>query len=325
MRIEIIGGGAIGMLIAARLARSGEETAVWTRSSEQSEELRRTGIRLQDLETDSNLANIVQIESRAFEQDGGCWLPEAMPDFCWLIVAVKQSHLDASFMKKLRERAVLFKDRAAIVAIQNGVGHLEKLADALEGVPVFAAVTTEGAKRLGVCSVQHTGRGRIWISKDAVKGKVPAELLDFAQKKFIEIIQKAGFDALLSNDINDRILHKLLINAVINPLTAIFHVLNGELPRQPERLLLMKSLYAESEAILRSAGMLQAHDSWEQILQVCRQTSDNESSMLSDIRAGRLTEIDSINGAIADMAYSFGMDARMNQAIVTIVHAMERK
>ncbi|MFD1904841.1 ketopantoate reductase C-terminal domain-containing protein [Paenibacillus rhizoplanae] len=97
------------------------------------------------------------------------------------------------------------------------------------------------------------------------------------------------------------IYRKLLINAVINPLTAIWRVQNGELLASPERVHIMKELYTEAIGIFEACGITLEQGAWEAILEVCRATSGNTSSMLADVLAARETEIRWINGSIVNM------------------------
>ncbi|MOA32778.1 putative 2-dehydropantoate 2-reductase [compost metagenome] len=124
---------------------------------------------------------------------------------------------------------------------------------------------------------------------------------------------------------NNRIYHKLLINAVLNPLTALFDVKNGELPAHPTRMALMRALYEETALILKGAGMQLESDGWAQIIEVCERTSGNVSSMLSDVRAGRKTEIGAINGAVVRLAEQQQLKAPCNRAVMELVDALSKR
>ena len=63
-------------------------------------------------------------------------------------------------------------------------------------------------------------------------------------------------------------------------------------------------------------------DSWEGVLSVCERTSLNVSSMLADIRAGRKTEIASINGEIVRLAAAMGMQAPINESVLRLVEEL---
>ena len=58
---------------------------------------------------------------------------------------------------------------------------------------------------------------------------------------------------------------------------------------------------------------------------VCRKTATNISSMLQDIRAGRRTEIDAINGAVVAAGRRFGLATPANQALLAEIKALEGK
>jgi 2-dehydropantoate 2-reductase len=53
-------------------------------------------------------------------------------------------------------------------------------------------------------------------------------------------------------------------------------------------------------------------------------TAAHESSMLQDLRAGRRTEIDSLSGAVVELAREHGVQAPVNHALATLVHAREQ-
>ncbi|MDQ6418981.1 2-dehydropantoate 2-reductase [Paenibacillus sp. LHD-117] len=332
MRIGIIGGGSIGLLIGAKLAESGTDVTVWTRTENQSENITKKGIRL-----------LAEHGSEKVVKAAGEWLSEerlrtaekAGVRSCeWYILALKQTDLSEEVVGRIIRLIRLTPGAPALVCMQNGTGHLEKLAEAAAGgFDLYNAVTTVGAKREDERSVRHTGHGLIHIgsraenSIDAGSDASPERVPDMAdqtsnrQKMLLESLIRAGFDASLSNDIHNRVFQKLLMNAIINPLTAIFDIRNGELPSHPRGYPLMKALHLETEAILRAAGMDEWQDSWEGVLGVCQRTSQNVSSMLADVRAGRRTEIGSINGEIVRLATAHGLQAPLNESVLRLVEA----
>lgn len=328
MQIDVIGGGSIGLLFGAKLAEAGADVRIWTRSEEQSALLSSQGIRLR--ERDGTSDRSIRVKSIWSERSSNKHLlksgnrPGAA--YRWVLLTVKQTDLNDQLLAKLVEITTCSEsEEVAVVCLQNGIGHLERIQSKLPNKPLFAAVTTEGAKRIDSRSVEHTGKGQLWLGKWNGNERKRDESLEISQKMLISMLQSAGFTSFLSNDMENRIFNKLLINAVINPLTALFDIKNGDLPNHPSREKLMRKLYEETELVLVKAGMTLPSDGWQLIIDVCKQTSANSSSMLSDIRAGRVTEIDAINGGIVRLAGKHKLHAPVNQAIIELVQALHPK
>ncbi len=332
MRIHIIGGGSIGLLLGSRMSLGGSLVTVWTRTPEQADILNREGIRLREVnegsEQKDELAARVQGEWIGGLAVHGSDSPDFQDDddsgrFHWLLLTVKQTQLEDELLHALRLLGERVGGRAAILCMQNGIGHLQKIADATNGtIPVFAAVTAAGARRIGLNEVLYTGNGEIWIGDFPENGEKGTNPWKYQQKMLLDALGKAGFSSFLSNEIHNRIYYKLLINSVINPLTALFDVSNGELPRHPRRLELMRRLHDESRLILMEAGLKPGHNTWEELLLVCSRTSENVSSMLSDVRNGKETEIHSINGAIISLANQYEKPAPLNRAVTDLIAAI---
>ncbi|QNK54488.1 2-dehydropantoate 2-reductase [Paenibacillus sp. PAMC21692] len=328
MRIGIIGGGSIGLLFASKLAAVGAEVTIWTRTEEQAFVIAAEGIRLWDAEGGEH--TIVA---------GGEWLSRErlakmeagrLERADWYLLALKQTDLSKETAELIAELIRRTPDRPPLLCIQNGTGHLGKLTAASAGdFSIYNAVTSSGAKREDMRSVRHTGQGSLFLARtpERSQGERRAERSedDFRQKMLLNFLNRAGFDASLSNDIHNRVFQKLLINAVINPLTALYDMRNGELPAHPARRSLMKALHDETKPVLLAAGMKEWPDSWESVLGVCERTSCNVSSMLADVRAGKGTEIDSINGEIARMAAARGLSAPLNESMLRLVEALGKR
>ncbi|SFI60614.1 2-dehydropantoate 2-reductase [Paenibacillus sp. UNC496MF] len=311
MNIIIVGAGALGLLYGARLALAGHGVVLLTRSDEQAGALNDQGLLYKEATGAETKVGIPAASVRQFV-DAGAGRGFGAD---WAVLAVKQPHVDAGLLADLER---LLRGGVPLLALQNGIGHMERLAEALPASRVYAAVTTEGALKPDERTVRHTGTGRLAFGRWDGRNDDGAE----AQKMLLDALADAGIEANLSNEIKDQVFLKLLLNAVINPLTAIYQVRNGELPRDPYRLRLMRALHDESEAILRAAGLRSKEDLWERLLGVCAATAGNESSMLRDVRAGRMTEIDWINGGIAGYAKRLGLSSRMNDAVLALVKAL---
>ncbi|GMK42968.1 2-dehydropantoate 2-reductase [Paenibacillus glycanilyticus] len=313
MKIHIVGGGAIGLLHAGLLAQTGQEVTVWTRTDKQAERLREEGIRLETLDGDArdipvNSYSLASLQACTKGQAGDG--AEQSP--AWILLTVKQSHIDEPLLNQLQ---LLSSGKTAILCLQNGIGHMDKLAAALPRALLYAGVTSVGARRLDDARhVRHTGDGPLWFGAYAEDKKD-----DNLQILLLNILKSAGFHAGLSNEMKDMIYQKLLINAVINPLTAIYDTTNGELPQHPSRLKLMRALFEETSAILTADGMKSSDNGWQLVMRVCEATAANVSSMLSDVRAGRQTEINWINGGVSGLARRLGIASPFNDAVTTLV------
>jgi 2-dehydropantoate 2-reductase len=136
------------------------------------------------------------------------------------------------------------------------------------------------------------------------------------------MLKAAGFSVFLSKELDIEVKRKLLINAVINPLTAILRIPNGGLTETPERMELTRALFDETFSILSEYGVDGQEASWDTFLRVCAATRDNHSSMLQDAVMGKPTEIDSINGEIVRLAARLGRDAPWNRAVTALVKAI---
>ena len=307
MRIMIVGAGALGLMYASRLARSGVKVILRTRSHSQASALHIDGITLEEQGRKSRIS----VQAASMDEPYKEWIPN---DQDWIWLTVKQPHLNDTLLQEL---STLAAQGASLLCLQNGIGHMEKLRTALPGTPLYAAVSTEGALRAGETTVNHTGYGMLTFGGWPLQAES-----DQMQKMLAEALDHAGIDAKLSNEMSNRLYHKLLINAVINPLTAIYGVTNGDLPQVPMRKKLMAALHAESEAVLIAAGWRHDEDSWERLLTICKQTASNESSMLRDVKAGRVTEVDWINGGITALAKRFNMQSPLNDAMSVIIKSL---
>ncbi|MDX1589346.1 MAG: 2-dehydropantoate 2-reductase [Oleiphilaceae bacterium] len=292
MHSLVLGPGALGLLFAARLAALGEVTLIG-RDSHQGPfkgEVRwsdgsSTPMTLPRIGPDQTLPDPVSL----------------------LMVTTKAQHS----LEALRPLLPTVPATVPVVLCQNGMGSQQAVADAFPQRPILAATTTEGANRSGPGRVVHAGAGETWLGP----------LTDSAGEQapwLADRLREAGFEASACRNIQERLWQKLAVNAGINPFTALLDVPNGQLPRSAFFRERIGPLCREISAVAREEGFVMTPEALEtRILAVCHSTSENISSMLQDIRAGKPSEIDFINGYIVRRAQALGIATPVNRELVS--------
>lgn len=317
MTIDIIGAGSLGMLFAGKLAAAGHRVRLWCRTAGQASALRERGLTIT-----ASGGGVTHIPGTAFlaGQAGDFLSFYSKERSGWIILTVKQNVLHAELPALLEPLA---PQSPRLLCLQNGSGHMDMLRTLLPEAKLYAAVTTEAAKYTDYAQIMHTGSGSTGIG--TWPGNARTKETEAGAEALAKMLESAGFAVHVSNEVKTLLYRKLLINAVINPLTAIWRVTNGELTATAVRLAAMEALYNETVAIYEENGISCGPGMWETILQVCKDTSANVSSMLADVEAGRTTEIRWINGAVAELAARSGSDASWNTLLCSLVEGMNVK
>jgi 2-dehydropantoate 2-reductase len=312
MRVRIIGAGSLGLLFGGKLAAVCPGVELVARSSRQSEALQREGVHIVK-QGAVRIARPTVLDSRTeIKRD------DREIDF--LILMVKQTSVTPMFAKAIRRQMTA---HTYVVCFQNGIGHIDILAREIPRERIITAVTTEAALKLSDHAVEHTGEGITWIGTEAPQSDQHGEICRNVQKKLIHLLCEAGFNTSASNNIIHHVWQKLIVNSIINPLTAILRIRNGELLRQPESMELMKALLQEASELVLAKGIVPPGPTWEQLKDVCEKTSPNQSSMLQDIIAGRPTEIDRITGSLLQEAQLAGIAMPVHATIYRMVKTLE--
>lgn len=279
MKISIIGGGAIGLLCAAYLAPKHDVT-VFVRTQSQKAQLREKGLTLFLANKEEQHHFTVEL----FENwDGAGDLS---------IITVKQYQL-LPVMKKVTE---LSSEIRGLLFLQNGMAHLEAL-NSLAVEELYVGIVEHGVMKLDSTSIRHTGIGTIQIASLPFKDQVRLNLTG----TILEQDSIPGFLVQIQPDPIWMMQKKLVVNCLVNTLTSILEVTNGQLLENPHYKRLLAPFLAE---ITDTFGWNeQKKETCKQyVWKVIKQTAANKSSMLKDIEAGRETEIDAILGYVLKIA-----------------------
>jgi 2-dehydropantoate 2-reductase len=213
------------------------------------------------------------------------------------------------------------------LALQNGIGHLEVLPALCREMCWGLGATSQGATMAGPGRVLHRGSGPTWIGLSSAQSDAGGVQQAFCRKSLImaaAALSEAGIPTEAVDEILPRLWDKLLVNVGINALTAINDCPNGALLDDPGTAAMMSAAVGEAVVVAERLGIKLNPDPLAMVRNVCRATATNISSMLQDVRAGRPTEIEAINGAVVRLADSLGVSAPMNEDLVRKVRELER-
>jgi len=295
MDVLILGTGALATLFAARLSAAGASVTMLGRWREALDALDQRGARLADAEGRETAYPVRAVDS-----------PEFCPPVRFALVLVKSWQT----RRAAEDLARCLAEDGIALTLQNGLGNDVLLAEALGDSRVAVGVTTVGATLLAPGLARLGGEGTISLEDDP---RVDALRALFAE---------SGFDVRTASDARTLIWGKLVINAAINPLTALLEVPNGELLRRPSARALMGGLARETAAVAAALGIaLPFENPVLAAEEVARRTASNFSSMFQDVRRGAPTEIDAICGAISRVGEDAGIPAPLNRFCWQLVRA----
>ena len=224
-----------------------------------------------------------------------------------------------STLQACRDALPALGPNTIVATLQNGLGNVEAIASVFGRDRVIAGVTAHGATLLRPGTTRHAGVGETALGE--LDGTVTPRLLHLA-----EAFRAASIDADVSACVECLIWGKLVVNACINPLTAILRVPNGALLDREETQALMASIAEEAAAVARAAKIaLPYEDALDRVKDVCRLTAANRSSMLQDIERGVQTEVAYINGAIVREGSTLGVATPINWTLTELVKSIEER
>ncbi len=206
-----------------------------------------------------------------------------------------------------------FWRRCTFVTLQNGLGNAELLAARSDRV--IAGTTTHGVTFVGPGEVVHAGVGETLVGPFAGTTRADAD-------QVAGLLVDAGIATHAVDDPRPELWAKAVVNAAINPLTAVLQRPNGELVRHEDLRGLLDRLTREGVAAAGGAGVdLDPDGIAAKAAEVATRTAENRSSMLQDVERGRRTEVEAITGALLRSA---SRPLPYNERMYALVRGLER-
>jgi len=287
MKITVIGAGAIGIALAASLDTKNEVSVLV--KPENYNKLAKKGLWI--IEGDEKRKIKAKIITEVIDSE-------------IVIIAVKGYDLQNT--KKLLDTFT-----GKVIICQNGLKMMDF--NLSNNNKIYSIVTSIGAisSELGVSEFKGTGKtivgGLFNVKKES--------------NKISDLFSSYYFDVKHSKDIKKHIWLKAAINSAINPIASYHNLKNGELKKEIYWSQ-VKKLLAESVSIANSNGINFNNNPLDLAEEIIEKTADNFCSMLQDIKKGRKTEINEINGILYEMGKKQNVNARLNLEYLKKIKAL---
>ena len=299
-KICIVGCGAIGSIFAAHLARiEGVEVHAYDVWKEHTKAINESGLQI---------GGAASFTSELHATSN----PRDLPLCDFGIVATKSTHTRAA----IEQTADVFGPSSAVCSVQNGVGNEEILAEHVRYV--IRGTTFPAGHVIEPGHVNLDINGDTWIGPFEPTN-TPYSLVE----QLAELLNRAGLRVIPLQDARGAQWTKLIFNASTNPVGALTLLHHGAATRFPPTGGLFNSLIAEGEAVAKALGIRLHGDPRDLVKKGANAPGKHKASMLQDILAKRPTEVDFMNGAIADWGEKVGVATPLNRALWQLTKGLE--
>ncbi|GAB3665502.1 ketopantoate reductase family protein [Ramlibacter alkalitolerans] len=299
-RVLVVGVGAIGGIVAAKLAGYAQVVGV-----------------------DSNVAHARCISEHGLELQGATRLRAHFPCVTHASELIAQPFDAIVFLVKSRATAQVLQDlaghlasRPLLLTLQNGMGNAELLA--ATGAPVARGATMTAGRYVAPGQVEHLIRGNTWI------GPWQGSLADM--RWFSDLLCAAGLPCEVLEDPMDTVWSKFVFNCVMNPVGALVAGHNAARYEVPEVCALVDTMAEECQQVVRALGGSFSFDPMAFVHKVrsgAVPLPRHAGSMALDIARGEETEIDALTGWIVVQAERLGIPVPACRTVTALVKGLE--
>jgi 2-dehydropantoate 2-reductase len=297
MKVCIVGAGAIGGYVAAKLALAGSFVSVVIRGANLAA-VRANGLTLHEEGATSVVKNIIATDN----------ISEIGPQD--IVILAMKAHQVTAIADKL---ATLLGPETTIVTMQNGIPfwYFQKhdgefngrrvesvdpggfISDHIPLERVIGSVVYPACEMVAPGVIQHIEGNRF-----------PVGELDGADttrvKAIAELFKNAGLKSPVLSKIRDEIWLKLWGNLTFNPISALTQATLVDICQFPPSRALAASMMTEAQTIANKLG-IEFRVSLEKRIAGAEGVGKHKTSMLQDVEAGRALEIDALVGSVIEL------------------------
>ncbi len=300
MKIAVVGSGAMGSLYGGLLSEGGNDVTLIDIWREHIEKIREKGLMVRGVSGE----RVIRVKAATN--------PEEVGVVDLVLIFVKSYDT----LKAAEDSKPLISPETTVLTLQNGLGNAEKIASVVGEEKVVAGITTYGSTLIKPGEILHAGIGETVIGE--LNGSLTPRV-----KMIAETFNDSKIKTRISRNIKSVIWGKLIVNAAINPLTALTEMKNGELLKVREVKQLLIDVVKETVKVAEAFNVTFEEDPIQKTLLIAEKTAENKSSMLQDMLKGRKTEVDAITGEIVKLGEKLNVKTPINKAILALIKGKE--
>ena len=302
MKIAIVGAGAIGAFLGARLALSGEDVYLIARGPHL-REMQANGVRVRSPEGDFE----------AHPTATGDYESIGPVDYVFLTV---KAHSLTAIAPNL---SPLLGPDTAVVSAQNGIPwwYFQNHGGPFDGMPIESvdpggviAKAIDPSRIIGCVIYPSTVIVEPGVIEHIEGNRFSIGELDGSSsercKRLAAALIGAGFRAPIRGHIRHDMWVKLLGNVVFNPMSALTGATLVEMADHPETSDIVRAVMAEADAVAEGLGV-RLPLTIEQRMEGAKKVGAHKTSMLQDLEAGRPMELESVVGVVIELGEKLGL------------------
>jgi len=301
-KIYVLGAGAVGCYFGGMLARAHHDVTFIARP-ERAAALNASGLEL-DCKAFHETVNVRASSDLSVLSDAD-------------LVLLSVKSLDTE--RTMADVKSILPSKAVILSLQNGIANID-IASKIVANPVYAAVVYVAAGMIGHRTMKHHGRGELLIGDMQESGLGDEQNL----KEICKLFEAADVPCAISPQIKREMWLKFLVNCSFNAISGIGQISYGEMVKSPSIIKLIEEITREFLAIaalenvnITLAEALAANES------IATTMVTQISSTAQDLSKGKMTEIDFLNGYIAELGKRYGVATPYNESIHALVKMLE--
>ncbi len=308
-RVLVIGAGAMGSLIGARLATAGASVTLYDLNTAHMEAIARDGLHIgHDGALDEHLRVDLATSDAA----------EVAPVDLALVMTKSWATTDA-----VRSVTHAIGPDTFVVSAQNGLGNGRRIADVVPAAQVWEGTTTIGATmvRPGVVDASGTVTHGSSLTQFGAPAGVPISTGD----PIAALFEAAGLHAELLEDVGEVVWTKLCMAGTAGCLTALAQITIGDMIASTEAMRTWRAMLDEIFAVAEAEGVtLDRGPVAEHAMTTYRTVGNHWASMAVDIRGRRRTEVDAMCGEVSRLGATHGVPTPVNDTVANMIRAIEQ-
>lgn len=309
MKILIFGLGAVGQVLGGFLQKAGHDVSAIGRSKVAA------AVNLSGIDISGIWGEHRVKLSRTYED-----IKElTIEPFDLILLTIKS--FDTRFAANAVKKFV--GKKTMVICAQNGYGNYEIASDILGKEHVLQARLLFGAESLDPGKVKISVFG-----DDILLGSPKHGIAEERIKDIAKIFTEAEIPTRYTGDIEAYLWAKILYNCALNPLSAVLETHYGSLGENQDLMAVMEGVILEIFNVANAYNIPMLWDTpasytrffYEKLLPP---TAAHHASMLQDIKSGRTTEIDALNGAMVRLGEKAGINVSINKTLTCIIRGKE--